>query len=513
MFPYGWTPTGDAEFDSLTLLMERGWFAGGEEPGDTTLPPVLAGMQRVADSQDEGERKGVMQGRASYWRGRILRKEGADSVEWGAHLSRAAALLDHLPYDRLRVAWTSEPDYTPIDGARCRLLTDQAEILEREGDLPYRAGRLMELGWMMNLSGNLDRGERYLQLADSLFGRAGMQTPRVGNGINLARTLLLRGDTAGCRRTLYTVLESPACREGDYARSIAHYNLYTLCNDTAALLQGWEEIKDERVDLEGVEGYSTMLCDVSLARGDIEGARRWMSLSESLVDEVNDPEFLRDYYYTRADLCRAGGDVAGEAAALRAGKRVAEELVQETEAEKVIAYDLTHAMEQQEAEALRARKSLTLRWLASLLAFITLAAGALIAMMVATHRRKIAAMRLNLELEQARRRALALQLALDEQTADSGADSGGKLHPSSQAFMNTFADLRPDFEKTFNVRYPGCSEASRKLAIYIALGMNIKHIAHLQGVRPESVKQARWRLRRQMGLKGEDNLDDIIKNL
>ena len=38
-----------------------------------------------------------------------------------------------------------------------------------------------------------------------------------------------------------------------------------------------------------------------------------------------------------------------------------------------------------------------------------------------------------------------------------------------------------------------------KLAVYMALGLDNKHIARLTGVRPESVKQAKWRLRKKMG--------------
>lgn len=43
--------------------------------------------------------------------------------------------------------------------------------------------------------------------------------------------------------------------------------------------------------------------------------------------------------------------------------------------------------------------------------------------------------------------------------------------------------------------------------------MESKHIARVMSIRPESVKQARWRLRGKMGLGPDDSLDDVIRRI
>ena len=43
--------------------------------------------------------------------------------------------------------------------------------------------------------------------------------------------------------------------------------------------------------------------------------------------------------------------------------------------------------------------------------------------------------------------------------------------------------------------------------------MENKHIARVMSIRPESVKQARCRLRGKMGLGPDDSLDDVIRRI
>jgi len=50
-----------------------------------------------------------------------------------------------------------------------------------------------------------------------------------------------------------------------------------------------------------------------------------------------------------------------------------------------------------------------------------------------------------------------------------------------------------------------------KLAAFSALNLDIKQIARILGIKPESVKQSRWRLRRKLGLTPEQNLDETLR--
>lgn len=49
-----------------------------------------------------------------------------------------------------------------------------------------------------------------------------------------------------------------------------------------------------------------------------------------------------------------------------------------------------------------------------------------------------------------------------------------------------------------------------KLAAFIAVGLDTKHISRILAIRPESVKQGRWRIRTKMGLAKSDSLEEVI---
>ena len=64
-----------------------------------------------------------------------------------------------------------------------------------------------------------------------------------------------------------------------------------------------------------------------------------------------------------------------------------------------------------------------------------------------------------------------------------------------------------EFLKTFIEKYPKVSKTGRKIALLIRSGLNTAEIAKEMNIRKESVMQARWRLRSQMGLPSDIDLD------
>lgn len=60
--------------------------------------------------------------------------------------------------------------------------------------------------------------------------------------------------------------------------------------------------------------------------------------------------------------------------------------------------------------------------------------------------------------------------------------------------------------------YPKVSKTGRKIAMMIRRGNDVNEIAQALNIRKESVLQARWRLRTQMGLTPEEDLDRVVLN-
>lgn len=81
------------------------------------------------------------------------------------------------------------------------------------------------------------------------------------------------------------------------------------------------------------------------------------------------------------------------------------------------------------------------------------------------------------------------------------------------AFLTVFSELNPAFFDNLQARCPGITESERNLAALVALGLEAKHVARLMSIRPESVKQARWRLRTRMGLGSGESLEEALRSL
>lgn len=71
--------------------------------------------------------------------------------------------------------------------------------------------------------------------------------------------------------------------------------------------------------------------------------------------------------------------------------------------------------------------------------------------------------------------------------------------------------INPEFNKRLKEAYPDMTTADLKLAAFIAVGLDTKHISRILTIRPESVKQGRWRLRTKMGLAKSDLLEEVIR--
>ena len=82
-----------------------------------------------------------------------------------------------------------------------------------------------------------------------------------------------------------------------------------------------------------------------------------------------------------------------------------------------------------------------------------------------------------------------------------------------ETFIETFSSMHPEFAQRLLELNSAFTEPDIRLATYIAMGMDTKHIADTMGVRPESVKQARWRLRTKLSLEKGASLEQALRNL
>ncbi len=154
-------------------------------------------------------------------------------------------------------------------------------------------------------------------------------------------------------------------------------------------------------------------------------------------------------------------------------------------------------------------------------------------------RHQIASRDSRLEMEKSRRHLLAVMLAMEEKNNLFNSMKGDlermrkegsigaseamtlentiKVHLAGEeewdTFQQLFVQVHPDFVERMHNAYPTLSDTYLKLATYIYMGLDNNKIARMLVIRPESVKQARWRLRRMMGLGKDESLDEAIRSL
>lgn len=77
-------------------------------------------------------------------------------------------------------------------------------------------------------------------------------------------------------------------------------------------------------------------------------------------------------------------------------------------------------------------------------------------------------------------------------------------------FKLMFEELHGDFFVRLKDRYPELGNAELKLCALLRLNMNLKESSKILGISSDSVKTARYRLRKKLGLATEDNLVDFL---
>ena len=98
----------------------------------------------------------------------------------------------------------------------------------------------------------------------------------------------------------------------------------------------------------------------------------------------------------------------------------------------------------------------------------------------------------------------------EELAAIIGELDGHLIQDNWQRFQLSFEAVHSGFIQILAEAHPELSPADIKLSIFIKLGMNTKDISNLLYLTPESVKVARYRLRKKLGLTFPHNLHNYL---
>lgn len=530
--PFGWTPA-TAEFDSLTMRLERCYI---DRDNFDSIVAMTARMRSIADRDTS---IALLDSRATYWEGRLTFSAG--KYEEGLALMREALEKTdsaRYPYDYRRILWNLDMDYHEPTEERYRQLLDDLAFFRGCGDLIISGGLAMELGTFLDDLGAPDEGIPYLLLADSLFAAAGRPDQVANNRINHANAIRIQGDSLRAEKYFRELLADTVVPLSGYAREIAYGNIYALGGDTVALRHAYDMVRDETTMEEAACQYESYLTREAIDRGDIAWAKHYHALASAHLPFVATPEVLREYYQQRYRLFAMEGKTDSAYKYLEITARLNDSINTSENRIKVRDAALAGRIRLMRVNADLERRNSAILFLSITFGLLLLIIGGCVFFWRRLQRQELAKVKATLELERSNRKILAMELVIREkdklfdavgqemsqlsengeisrQTAvkiESSLKAHNGLKPHRDNFLETFGQLNPNFAVRLKEQYPSLTDADLRLASHIALGLENKHIASVMGIRPESVKQARWRLRSKLGLPSGVSLEDTLRS-
>lgn len=527
LHPYGWEKVSPLA-DSITLALERGWNSGE----DNARLMQLADRLSMLGGNDDMNR--LMKVRGAYWRGRLLVRQG-DRDEGYALMDSALALNDSAahPYETYRIRWTIEPFEYPFNILTYEHLKDQAQFFERSGDLMLSAGRWMDIGMFLNDLGQYGRALPYLDRSDSISAIGGFDMMITGNRLNRAQLHSKAGNIEEAERELRALVADSAARADEDLLNLAYTNLFDECGDTASLFIAYRMVEGTRhPSYQERESYfQGRIAEYYFNHNRLDSAGIYLDRAMRHFDMLETPlqriKVLDAAY--RIEMARGNHAAATRYMARR--MEASRAMMEETRRSEVLNAQFNDLLTAKELE--REKQLYGAKFTAVVVSALCVVALIVTIVLLVNRSRnhRIAALEQKLDLERSRREALAMKIDLeqkktllssieetisdDDSTSMRRVESAIKIHnaearASESSFSKVFMELSPEFASRLRQLHPSLSETDIKMLSLIAIGLQGKQIASTLGIRVESVKQARWRIRKKLSLGPDETIEAYL---
>lgn len=488
-------------------------------------------IERQAQREGDNEE---LTARAGYYRAMASRMHG----DVAASDSMLAALLGSVdsaacPYLYNRVAWHAD-NSAVRDIAAYERTVSRLKYFRTAGD-DFLAGALYtELGNLLNNVRDAEGAIAAYHSADSLYRLSGADDIAVFNSMNLASAYIVMRDTTSAVALLYGLRDNSYVASRPDVEEMVLEKLYDYSADTTALLRLYDMQREHpgAVLLNCMSRYA-------LSRGEYQRASELAEQALDAAIEEGEPDFAAYALYAMSDASAAEGDTVAAFRSLKDAVDLTDEISLANEPDEIAALETMRAISSRRLEAELQRNRATFKYVcvAFVLTLLLVVAGWVVTLRI--QRLKMMGRRAASERDSISRRLIATQIARSESEqlitsvgkeigdmSDAGRIPAGetrrivnaiKSHAVKQGdretFIETFSSMHPEFAQRLLELNSAFTEPDIRLATYIAMGMDTKHIADTMGVRPESVKQARWRLRTKLSLEKGASLEQALRNL
>lgn len=530
--PFGWSAV-SPEADTLTLGLEWSFLKWAPEERQDSL---VREYERLASAPGA---PGEMKWRAKYWRGRMALHEGEPEKAL-ALFAEALEATDsaRYPYDANRIRWNMELS-DPYTTEEYLAVKKRARFFESVPDAVLAAADYMTLGSFMNDLTDPEGALECFDKADSILRSVGFREMVLKNNINRANSYANAGDTARAAEVLRGVLDDPAAREDPLAVNTAQWNLYLYSGDTDMLREAYRGVAGDSLALAEQADCEARLAGIFADAGQPDSAMHYARLASAKEDWLDNWENLKQYFIGKGKAYSAAGRPDSGALFFRRALAMADSIVADKRVAEVAGMEIRDEIRRRVYEEELHKARLAIGWIAAALVAAAIVGGVVAIARRRVRRERMSALDERVRREESMRKVMALEIAMKEtdelvgsleemvremvgegsMTAQTAARLTSALRSyqagaeTRTAFLTVFSELNPAFFDNLQVRCPGITESERNLAALVALGLETKHVARLMSIRPESVKQARWRLRTRMGLGSGESLEETLRSL
>lgn len=524
---FGWRPSGNAMIDSLTILLDNGFIR--RVSSDSLSSPLEMFGKAVTESEDPGIRF-----RDNLFRGWELSRQGHQD-EAVALWKEAISSLDSAknPYLYHMLDWMLDDDPTLTPSKYNRTIGRLKYFRSCHDDFMCGA-MLTEAGNFLKDCHDIEGAIDAYDQADSLFRITGFAEQTVFNRINRASILAMSGDSVGATKVLEILLNDSAAKVAPGIRPIILENLYIYSEKDRYL--------DSLYLIRGDDPSSLMLRYRGLSamnRGDFSEAIGLCRQAYDKAIEEENPEDLAWAMYALSTALAEGGKKVEAYDILNEASELTDEIGTIKNTEEIRGLETIRQLSEEKLRAEYADSKRILKWVwVAFAVFLIVIIGVWSSLLIIRNM-KIRQLSLRLEREKMERKLIASSILLEgkermlEKVGEriavlsespnpspaSTEDVGNSIRFQKMAekgregFMETYRETNPEFISRLKKKAPDLTETDIRFACYISIGMDNKAIAALTGIRHESVKQARWRLRKKLGLEKSDSLEDVLRNL
>lgn len=530
-------PSFAKDFDSINSRLEQEFL-------EFATPDTLDHHIRLLDSICEhtnSNQQSAMKSQVYYWKAKYATAYSSHEQAY-QHIRKAISITDtsRYQYQKMRylTTWMTLDDQIDI-ATKHDHFKEALSYARKIKDAAYEAGSATNLGNILGFIGEYNLALSYNLYSDSINKILGYEKLRAKNLINRSNILKFNGHPQESDSILRALLDSPMLKGDTLALNIILYNLYAGGEEVGYLHGALKQIKDIPRFKDRKVFYYALLAKHHIESETWDSAEYYANLSFSNLAWVSNYKH-RELIWETQSILYANRNQLDSALLCRVEYENYRDSVIKQENTKNILK--SHAIEQiRNKERLYKQVASQRNWII-LISVVVLFGGGGIGLLLVNRRnlrQRLLEVKRELELEQALRKLAATTLTIEQKDMMLGTlreelselrkegeiregssrrlESSIKAHMSEHEVEETFRDMfdtvHPGFTERLRERCPDLADSYVKLASYLLMELDNKKIASLMRIKPESVHQARWRLRRRLNIPEGMSLEEFLRKL